>query len=102
MRSSVARPPRRLVRVIGPASAMILAAMTTGNAQTTTTQRPAPTPPASATAPGGQPAATIVPVSDKQGPQPPPVVTFAAEGVSLEEALRLTLRNEPGIQLSDA
>jgi outer membrane protein TolC len=102
MRSSVARPPRRLVRVIGPASALILAAVTTGNAQTGTTQRPASTPPATAPAPGGQPAANIVPVTDRQAPQPPPVVTFAPEGVSLEEALRLTLRNEPGIQLSDA
>jgi len=92
-----------LVRVIGPVSAMVLGAMTTGNAQTVTTQRPA-TPQAAAPAPppGGPPAANIKPVTGHEAPQAPPVVTFAPEGVSLEEALRLTLRNEPNIQLSDA
>ena len=124
MRSSVARLPRRMVRVIGPVSVLVLAAMTTGTAQTAT-PRPAPAAPQTPAPPrtGGatikpvtEPAtpakpqtpapapARTQPVTDKNLPAAaaPPVVTFGAEGVSLDEALKLTLGNSPDIQLSAA
>ena len=127
MRSSVARLPRRMVRVIGPVSMLVLAAMTTGKAQTPTPrpapaapQTPAPAPtggarikpigepstppkPAPATPQTPAPApARMQPVTDAKTGVTPPVVTFGAEGVSLDDALKLTLGNSPDIQLAGA
>jgi outer membrane protein TolC len=117
MRSSVARRPRRIVRVIGPVSALILAGVTTtAQAQAVPRQPPPPTSPAPTSqppAPGtsapvtaGQPAPTgaarIRPVTDAAPVEAAPVITFGADGVSLEEALRLTLRHDSTIQLSAA
>jgi outer membrane protein TolC len=115
MRSSVARHPRRIVRVIGPVSALILAGVTSAQAQAVPRQPPPPNSPAPASQPPsgpqtnapittGQPSggARLRPVSEATPLEPPPVVNFSAEGVSLEEALRLTLRHEPNIQLSAA
>ncbi len=115
MRSSVARRPRRIVRVIGPVSALILAgAATTAQAQAVPRQPPPPNSPAPASqppAPGttsapittGQPgAARLRPVTDVPPIEAAPVLTFGADGVSLEEALRLTLRHDSTIQLSAA
>ncbi|MEO5822277.1 MAG: TolC family protein, partial [Vicinamibacteraceae bacterium] len=54
----------------------------------------------------GQPAATgaarLKPVTDVTQIEAAPVITFTADGVSLEEALRLTLRHDSTIQLSAA
>jgi outer membrane protein TolC len=54
----------------------------------------------------GQPApgagARLRPVTDVAPPEAAPVINFAADGVSLEEALRLTLRHDSTIQLSAA
>ncbi len=118
MRSSVARRPRRIVRVIGPVSALILAGVTTtAHAQAVPRQPPPPNSPAPASqppAPGttsapvttGQPAPTgavrLRPVTDVPPVEAAPVLTFGADGVSLDEALRLTLRHDPTIQLSAA
>lgn len=117
MRSSVARPPRRIVGVIGQVSALILAGMTTAQAQAAPRQPPPPSapgpsnqrPPDPATRPPQTPApatpgtgARLNPVSDVAAPEAPPVLTFSPDGLSLEEALRLTLRHEPNIQLSAA
>src|SRR5687768_10355811 len=115
MRSSVARRPRRIVRVIGPVSALVLAGVTaTAQAQAVPRQPPPPTSPAPSSqppAPGttsapvttGQPAPTgaalLRPVTDVTPVEAPPVITFGADGVSLEEALRLTLRHDSTIQL---
>ena len=116
MRSSVARCARRIVRVIGPVSAVILAGVTTAQAQAVPRQPPPPNSPAPASqppAPGttsapvtaGQPApgaAIMKPVTDVPPVVPAPVITFGADGVSLEEALRLTLGHDTTIQLSVA
>ncbi len=118
MRSSVARRSRRIVRVIGPVSALILAGVTTtAHAQAVPRQPPPPNSPAPTSqppAPGttsapvstGQPSPTgavqLRPVTDAPPVAPPPVITFGADGVSLEEALRLTLRHDSTIQLSAA
>lgn len=122
MRSSVARRPRRIVRVIGPVSALVLAGVTaTAQAQAVPRQPPPPNSPAPTSqppAPGttsapvtgqpgttGQPttgAARLRPVTDVTPVEAPPVITFGGDGVSLEEALRLTLRHDPTIQLSAA
>ena len=62
-------------------------------------QQPAP-------ATTGQPApagaATIKPVTDAPPIEAAPIITFGADGVSLDEALRLTLRHDTTIQLSAA
>jgi hypothetical protein len=117
MRSSVARCARRIVRVIGPVSAVILAGVTTAQAQAVPRQPPPPNSPAPASqppAPGtatapvttGQPsptgAATIKPVTDAPQVEPAPIINFGADGVSLDEALRLTLRHDTTIQLTAA
>ncbi len=117
MRSSVARRPRRIVRVIGPVSALILAGVTaTAQAQAVPRQppppnSPAPTsqPPAPGTSgpdhdrrPGSRRGARIRPVTDVQPIEAAPVINFTPDGVSLEEALRLTLRHDSTIQLSAA
>src|SRR5688572_1548794 len=115
MRSSVARCARRIVRVVGPVSAVILAGVTTAQAQAVPRQPPPPNSPAPASqpAPGttsapvttGQPspgAAIMKPVTDLPPVVPAPVITFGADGVSLEEALRLTLGHDTTIQLSAA
>ena len=111
MRSSVARCARRIVRVIGPVSAVILAGVTTAQAQAVLRQPPpsnslgpASQQPAPATT--GQPAPadplTLRPVTDAPPAEAAPVINFGADGVSLEEALRLTLRHDTTIQLSAA
>ena len=77
MRSSVVRPPRRIVRVIGPMSAVFLAGVTTAQAQAVPRQPPPPNSPAPASQPPlparrprttGQPAPTggarLKPVTD--------------------------------------
>ena len=51
MRSSVARRPRRIVRVIGPVSAVVLAGVTTAQAQAVPRQPPPPNSPAPASQP---------------------------------------------------
>jgi len=121
MWSSVARRPRRIVRVlglvvVGPVSAMILVGATTAQAQAVPRQPPAPNSPAPTSqppAPGttsapvttGQPGtggARIKPVTEVTQIEAAPVITFTADGVSLEEALRLTLRHDSTIQLSAA
>jgi outer membrane protein TolC len=116
MRSSVARCARRIVRVIGPVSAMILAGVATAQAQAVPRQPPPPNSPAPASQPpqpatnapvtAGQPspggAANIRPVSEAVPVEQAPILNFSAEGVSLEEALRLTLRHAPDIHLSAA
>jgi outer membrane protein TolC len=117
MRSSVARRPRRIVRVIGPVSALILAGVTaTVQGQAVPRQPPPPNSPAPSSqppAPGtsapvttGQPAPTggarLRPVTEATPIEAAPVMNFTAEGVSLEEALRLTLRHDSTIQLSAA
>jgi outer membrane protein TolC len=119
MRSSVARPPRRIVGVIGQVSALILAGMTTAQAQAVPRQPPPPSapgpsnqrPPDPATRPAQAPetpttpgvgGARINPVTDVQPVEQAPVLNFSPEGLSLEEALRLTLRHDPNIQLSAA
>ncbi len=53
------------------------------------------------------PAAPSPPNAPAQPPDPavvgqPPVLTFGADGLTLDEALRLTLRHEPNIQLGAA
>ena len=111
MRSSVARCARRIVRVIGPVSAVILAGVTTAQAQAV----PRQSPPSNSLTPArqqpvpattGQPApagaATIKPVTDAPPIEAAPIITFGADGVSLDEALRLTLRHDTTIQLSAA
>jgi outer membrane protein TolC len=119
MRSSVARRPRRMVRLVVPVSALVVTAMASGSAQTpaprpaTPTATQPATPPARQPAPApptaGQPGARIVPVGEAVPGTPqgaaveaPPVITFSPEGVSLEEALRLTLRHSTDVQLSAA
>jgi len=116
MRSSVVRSARRIVRVIAPMSAVFLAGVTTAQAQAVPRQPPPPNSPAPASqppAPGtnapvttGQPAPTggarLNPVTDVTPIEAAPVITFGADGVSLEDALRLTLRHDTTIQLSAA
>ena len=116
MRSSVARCARRIVRVVGPVSAVILAGVTTAQAQAVPRQAPPPnsparasqspaqatTPPATTGQPAPAGAANIKPVSEAVPVEPAPILNFGAEGVSLEEALRLTLRHDPNIHLSAA
>jgi outer membrane protein TolC len=119
MRSSVARPPRRIVGVIGQVSALILAGMTTAQAQAVPRQPPPPSapgpsnqrppdpatrPPQTPTTPPATPGAgaQVKPVGEGAAPEAPPVLNFSPDGLSLEEALRLTLRHEPNIQLSAA
>ena len=101
MRSSVARCTRRIVRVIGPVSAAILAGVTTAQAQAPR-QAPPPSSPAPASQPAPTGAANIKPVSEAVAVEPAPILNFGAEGVSLDEALRLTLRHDPDIHLSAA
>ena len=91
--------------------------MTTAHAQAVPRQPPPPTSPAPTSqppAPGttsapvtsGEPSpgagARLRPVTDVALPEAAPVINFAADGVSLEEALRLTLRHDSTIQLSAA
>ncbi len=111
MRSSVARCARRIVRVIGPVSAVILAGVTTAQAQAVLRQpppsnslRPASQQPAPGTTSQPAPAdpLTLKPVTDAPPVEAAPIITFGADGVSLEEALRLTLRHDTTIQLSAA
>jgi outer membrane protein TolC len=102
MRSSVARRPRRIVRLVGPVSALILAGATSAQAQAVPRQAPPPTSPAPAGQPPASGGAMLKPVTTATPFEAPPVVNFSADGVSLEEALRLTLRHEPNIQLSAA
>ncbi len=82
MRSSVARRPHRLHLLMG-----LVAALATGAGPAR-----AQTPPPPVSPPAGQ----------AEAPVQPPVVTFPAEGLSLEEAIRLTLRHEPNILLGAA
>ena len=111
MRSSVARCARRIVRVIGLVSAVILAGVTTAQAQAVLRQpppsnslRPASQQPAPGTTSQPAPAdpLTLKPVTDAPPVEAAPIITFGADGVSLEEALRLTLRHDTTIQLSAA
>ena len=116
MRSSVARCARRIVRVIGPVSAMILAGVATAQAQAVPRQPPPPNSPApasAAAAAGNQRARDRrTAVTGRRGQHQArlrggarrtgPILNFSAEGVSLEEALRLTLRHAPDIHLSAA
>jgi hypothetical protein len=107
MRSSVARCARRIVRVVGPVSAVILAGVATAQAQAVPRQAPPPSSPARASQSPAQAArpgdhdesrrrsaATVVPRPGRHH--------LRSEGGSLEEALRLTLRHDPNIHLSAA
>ena len=52
-----------------------------------------------------QPPQTPAPTTESRaglGADQPPVITFPAEGITLEEAVRLTLQHEPGIKLREA
>jgi outer membrane protein TolC len=102
---------------MGTVSAVILAAVTTAQAQAVPRQPPPPNSPAPASQPPspgttsapvttGQPspagAATLKPVTDVPSVEPPPIIRFGADGVSLDDALRLTLRHDTTIQLTAA
>lgn len=70
--------------VLSSTLALLIAAQAGAAAQQPTAPAGAPPQAASAGQPGGQ---------------PPPVMTFSPEGITLEEALRLALQWEPNIQL---